>query len=214
MALGLMLSNGQEFTHELHHDFESLLYVILWICTAMAGPNVDNLLVSPKFLNIPLCHWFTPNPDLNLLGHVKLGHLVNADNAIYPNFPPYWDDFKLFVRQLLKEFFLSFSPLYSDSFDHKNVRVILENVHGFVSEIPNHITPRSSSVLPSHDRILQSVVTHAYLSSDMCNVHTKHRLDESDHYNPTTSHTSKKANTADESYALMDIARWQESVVM
>jgi hypothetical protein len=214
MALGLMPSNGREFTHKLRHDFKLLLYVILWICTAMAGPNVDNLSVSPKFLNILLCHWFTPSPDLNLLGHVKLGHLVNTDNAIYPNFPPYWDDFKPFVRQLLKEFFPSFSPLYSDSFDHKNMRVILENARGFVSETPNHITPGSSSDLPSHDRILQSVVTHAYLSSDMCNVCTKHQLDESDHYNPTTSHASKKANTADGSYALMDIARWQESVVM
>jgi hypothetical protein len=157
----------------------------------MAGPSVDNPSASPKFLDIPLWYWFTPNPDLYLLGHVKPGHLVNADDAIFPNFPSYWDDFKPFVRLLLKEFFPSFDPLYSSSFDAIKIQTILEGVQGLVSEPPTINNPTSLSNVASHDRILQSVVMHSYLSNDMCMLHGKHKLDDSD-YHPT-----KRANTGD-----------------
>ncbi len=39
MAIDALLHAGTKFSHDYHHDLESLFYVICWICTMYSGPN-------------------------------------------------------------------------------------------------------------------------------------------------------------------------------
>ncbi|KAF8806948.1 hypothetical protein BYT27DRAFT_7013302, partial [Phlegmacium glaucopus] len=89
------------FCHELRHDLESILYVILWICTSMDGPGIECRVVDPRFMDLPLHMWFDKDANIQNLGYLKLGHIFDAERAILNNFPPFWNSFKPFVRQLL-----------------------------------------------------------------------------------------------------------------
>jgi hypothetical protein len=108
MAIDLMLHRHQDekpFYHQLQHDLESVLYVILWICTSMEAPGIERRVADPRFMDVPLRMWFDKDADIQNLGYLKLGHIVDAERAILQNFPPFWNSFKPFVRQLLKAFF-------------------------------------------------------------------------------------------------------------
>jgi hypothetical protein len=105
MALELMLSEDKTIRRSLLHDLESVLYVILYVCTLMDGPRRDRRTHDTSILRVPLCQWFDAKANLSYLGHMKLGHIVDADRAILDQFPPYWKVFKPFVKRLLHAFF-------------------------------------------------------------------------------------------------------------
>jgi hypothetical protein len=44
------------------------------------------------------------NFDLRKLGLIKLSHIADFEDSILRHFTPYWDDFKPYMRQLMKEF--------------------------------------------------------------------------------------------------------------
>ena len=50
MALEIMLQSGKDFSHELRHDLESLLYVIFWVCNHITAAGIERDLVDG---NIP-----------------------------------------------------------------------------------------------------------------------------------------------------------------
>jgi hypothetical protein len=123
MAIDLMLHRetpDTPFRHELRHDLESILYVILWICTSMEGPGIERRVADPLFMDLPLRAWFNSDADMLNLGYIKLGHIVDAERAILGNFPPFWDSFKPFVRELLKAFF-PISPISGSHITAKNM---------------------------------------------------------------------------------------------
>ncbi|KAF8219225.1 hypothetical protein L208DRAFT_1200075, partial [Tricholoma matsutake] len=102
MAIDLMLHQDKTpFYHWLRHDLKSVLYVILWTCTSMEAPWIERRVADPCFMDIPSHMWYDKDADIQNLGYLKLGHIVDAERAILQNFPPFWDSFKPFVRKLL-----------------------------------------------------------------------------------------------------------------
>ncbi|KAF8219897.1 hypothetical protein L208DRAFT_1544922 [Tricholoma matsutake] len=63
-------------------------------------------LLSSRLLNSSM-HSLTSleNADILNLGYLKLSHVVDAECAILSNFPPFWNPFKPFIRDLLAVFF-------------------------------------------------------------------------------------------------------------
>ena len=86
MAIDLMLNREEHFCHELRHDLESVLYVILWICTSMEGPGVECRVADPCFMDVPLRTWFDREANIQDLGYRKLAHVVDSERAILHNF--------------------------------------------------------------------------------------------------------------------------------
>jgi Fungal protein kinase len=89
MAIEIMLKSGQLFCHDLHHDLESVLYVIIWVCTHMNGvesecQDLDDLDVG-----------------LRQLGLVKLSHMAAAKLTILTQFAEYWVIMKPFILDLI-----------------------------------------------------------------------------------------------------------------
>ena len=105
MAIDLMLNKKEHFCHELHHNLESILYVILWVCTLMDRVGVKHREADPCFMDAPLCTWFDRDANIWDLSYHKLAHVVDSDQAILDNFSPFWKSFKPFVCQLLCAFF-------------------------------------------------------------------------------------------------------------
>ena len=103
MALKIMLKSGENVVHELRHDLESLLYVILWVCDHMTAPGVERDLSDkkPPFIRA----WCNMGLTLQDLGHLKLAYIVDAERTILDDFTSYWKGFKPFARRLLAEFF-------------------------------------------------------------------------------------------------------------
>jgi hypothetical protein len=101
MAIDLLLTKEKTFHRKLRHDLESVLYVILWICTSMDGPGRVRDISTMDF---PLGHWLKKG-RIRDLGYLKVSHVLDADRAIIAHFAPYWSGFKPFARQLLKAFF-------------------------------------------------------------------------------------------------------------
>jgi hypothetical protein len=102
MAIEIMLKSGQSFYHDLRHDLESVLYVIIWVCTHMTGVETEREDVD----NLDVRQWCgDPSIGLRQLGLVKLSHVAAAKVTILLQFAKYWDFMKPFVLVLLSLFF-------------------------------------------------------------------------------------------------------------
>jgi hypothetical protein len=171
MAIDLMLHRetpDTPFRHELRHDLESILYVILWICTSMEGPGIERRVADPLFMDLPLRAWFNSDADMLNLGYIKLGHIVDAERAILGNFPPFWDSFKPFVRELLKAFF-PISPISGSHITAKNMIDTLKKAAEHMdaaSMEPSDLAPDPvDSGIASYNEIFYQTTSHAYLFS-------------------------------------------------
>jgi hypothetical protein len=132
MAIDLMLHQPEPdkpFHHELQHDLESILHVILWICTSMDGPGIERRVVDPRFMDLPLHMWFDKDANIRDLGYSKLGHIVDAERAILSNLPPYWSPLKPFIKQLLTAFFPIHPIAGSNITPQKMVEILRNAVH-------------------------------------------------------------------------------------
>jgi hypothetical protein len=179
MAVDLMLHQenpDNPFQHELRHDLESILYVILWICTSMEGPGIERRVADPLFMNVPLRKWFDKNVDIRDLGYSKLGHMVDAENAIFANFPPFWDPFKPFVRELNDAFNFSVAgcrnPRNSDSGSYITSQAMIEilkraieHINGGTKEASDLSPDPGGSDIASYNEIFHETTSHAYLFS-------------------------------------------------
>jgi hypothetical protein len=132
MGIECLLGDKSTFTHKPHHDLESILYVILFICTFTKGPD----LMRTEFAatNIPFHDWSTTK-DLRELGHLKIYHMTSVESSIISKFTPYWDDFVPFVRDLIKTCFCGM-PALRNSLTHQNMLEILHRAHSVVQESP------------------------------------------------------------------------------
>jgi hypothetical protein len=101
MAIEALLNPN--FVHKPRHDLESILYIILCICTFVPGPGLS-LYKSDIARPPPIRSWFS-NDEIREIGYRKLAHLECYDIAILPNFAPYWHDFAPFVGELIKACF-------------------------------------------------------------------------------------------------------------
>src|SRR5260370_39601698 len=95
MAIEAVLPFNQNFIHKPQHDLESILYIILNICTFVQGPGLPKLNISP-----PILTW-SCNNDVRGMGYLKLAHLECYEMAILPYFALYWSDFAPFVKDLI-----------------------------------------------------------------------------------------------------------------
>lgn len=170
MAIDLMLHRDepdkpQAFHHELRHDLESILYVILWICTSMDGPGIERRVVDPRFMDLPLHMWFDKDANIQNLGYLKLGHIVDAERAIFSNFPPFWNPLKPFIKQLLTAFF-PIHPIAGSNITPQKMIEILKNAAQHVGkDSPGNVTtfePGDSSAA-SYNEIFHETIVHQYL---------------------------------------------------
>ncbi|KAF8220872.1 hypothetical protein L208DRAFT_1181455, partial [Tricholoma matsutake] len=79
------------------HDLQSILYVILYICTFFKGPGL--MRESGDFselMSIPLEHWFQQE-TISAIGQEKIGAIMMAEVLLLVKFTPYWADMVPFV---------------------------------------------------------------------------------------------------------------------
>lgn len=100
MAIDIMLSGGRNVQHDLRHDLESVLYVIIWVCVSMEGPGMEIEPDEDLFIH----KWGNIEKSLQELGHIKLAHVGDYQRVILPKFTPYWEDFKPFMQRLFSTF--------------------------------------------------------------------------------------------------------------
>lgn len=170
MAIDLMLHRDdpkKPFNHELRHDLESILYVILWICTSMDGPGIERRVVDPHFMNLPLHTWFDRDANLQNLGYLKLGHIIDSERAILSNFPPFWSPFKPFIKQLLSAFF-PIHPIAGSDITPEKIIEILKNAAQQMDadeDRPDEVArlDPSDSSTASYNEIFHETIVHQYL---------------------------------------------------
>ncbi|KAF8240153.1 hypothetical protein L208DRAFT_1234557, partial [Tricholoma matsutake] len=137
MAIEILLEKGKTFHHHLQHDLESILFVIIWICSHMEGPEIKRKDVA----HLTIQKWSNMESDLRLLGHLKQAHIDDAERTILPEFTKYWEDFKPFVLKLIRAFFPERASK-PNSIDPDTIVAILEAAEKHVEE-PS--APRASA---------------------------------------------------------------------
>jgi hypothetical protein len=136
----LIAEKNESFEHLPRHDLESILYVILVICTFTKGPNIprpDH--DTPDTLSMKT--WFSTAP-IQTIGLIKTGHMCRPERAIIPGFTEYWEDFGPFALELLQ---LCFPPDSNrtgpNKLTHKGMLSILNKAIKTVKELPTNIMP-------------------------------------------------------------------------
>jgi hypothetical protein len=143
MAIEILLEKGENFHHHLQHDLESVLFVIIWICSHMEGPEVERKDVP----HLTIRKWSNMELRLRELGHLKQAHIDDAERTILPEFTSYWADFKGYVLQLIQAFFPTCASKPNE-IDPDTMVTILEAAEKHVKE-PSSGEPPSSR--PSTD---------------------------------------------------------------
>lgn len=134
MAIEALVNFGKPFKQHPHHDLESFLYVILYICTYTIGPGVMRKHVDvPSAMTIPLSRWFMKE-YIKEIGRTKIGHMATSDDSIISKFDEYWADFVPFVRELIKTCFPYGAQCVSNSLTHANMLEILARAHDAVRD--------------------------------------------------------------------------------
>ena len=95
-------------SHRVVHDLESLLYVLLFICTHLDGPSRQirdpPLYGSDRNSNHPssMKMWLETN-KLSSLGHVKFSHMMSHfDSHILSKISPYFFPLKDYIKGIWK----------------------------------------------------------------------------------------------------------------
>ncbi len=134
MAIEALLATNGKFTHEPRHDLESVLYIIIFICTFVRGPGLP--IYSPE-ASLPIRTWLCGD-NTKAIGSRKLANLQDYDIAILPYFAPYWQDFIPFVKDLIVACF-PVSMRLPNEFQYEQVLGILKKAYNTVREPTNSI---------------------------------------------------------------------------
>jgi len=134
MAVEALLATNGTFVHKPQHDLESILYIILYICTLVRGPGLPlyNLDVTHPDTPPPISTWFCSD-SVREIGYRKLAHLEGYDAAILPYFTPYWCDFTLFVKDMITTCF-SLRTCVPNNFQYDQALRILKAAYNCVGE--------------------------------------------------------------------------------
>ncbi len=132
MAIEALLGINLPFIHKPQHDLESILYIILFICTFVRGPGLLPYNLNKHHLSLLICSWLN-NDEIRDIGYRKLAHLECYNIAILPNFMPYWHDFAPFVKDLINACFPARASLPNE-LQYEQVLGILEKAYNAVEE--------------------------------------------------------------------------------
>ena len=121
MAIEIMLLDGKSFCHDLRHDLESVLYVIIWICTHMTGVESEHEDID----DLDIRQWCGLETPLRALGLLKLSHISAAKVSILPQLASYWTMMKPSIQQLISEFF-PFGPSEPNNMSPENMLALLK----------------------------------------------------------------------------------------
>jgi hypothetical protein len=139
MAIEALVNYGKPFIQRSNHDLESILYVILYVCTYTTGPGTMRKDTDiPKTMTIPLSRWFTKE-YVKEIGRTKAGHMVMAEDTIISKFDEYWADFAPFVSELIETCFPSNTS--RNSLTYASMLAILERAHDVVQDKPVRDNP-------------------------------------------------------------------------
>ena len=144
MAIEALLTTNGTFIHKPHHDLESILYIIIFICTYVRGPGLP--IYSPE-ASLPIRTWFCGD-NIKAIGSRKLANLQDHDVAILPYFTPYWRDFIPFVKDLIIACF-PVSMRLPNEFQYEQVLGILKKAYNTVREPTDPIRAAQTSKQPS-----------------------------------------------------------------
>jgi hypothetical protein len=104
IALELLIHGS---SHRVAHDLESVLYVLLFICTHLQGPFGevrDPPLYGDKNSSHPsaMKHWIQAS-NLSVLGHMKFSHMMSHfEDVILQKISPYFFPLKDHIRAFWK----------------------------------------------------------------------------------------------------------------
>ena len=123
MAIEALTCTGH-FEHAPRHDLESILYVIIYICTFTNGPNLS--CTENQLLKNLAIHSGFKNNGMSSIGTSKIGHMQHAEQEILPGFMEYWTDLAPFILDLIKACFPSQETL-PNSLTYKGMIDILSH---------------------------------------------------------------------------------------
>jgi hypothetical protein len=138
MAIEALLTTDGTFIHKPHHDLESMLYIIIFICTFVWGPGLP---IQKPEASLPIHTWFCDG-NTKAIGFRKLAILQDYDVAILPYFAPYWRDFIPFVKDLIIACF-PVSMRLPNEFQDERALEILKKAYNTVREPTNRATQTS-----------------------------------------------------------------------
>jgi hypothetical protein len=137
MAIEALLGDDN-FSHLPRHDLESILYVILYICTFTNGPGLPRLdFETPDTLNMKT--WFTTD-TVKIIGCRKVGHMCQPERNLISGFTEYWKDFTPFALELLHLCFPpTYNPAHPNKLTHEKMLSILREAKSTVKELPANV---------------------------------------------------------------------------
>lgn len=144
MAIEALLVFSPNFIHKPQHDLESMLYIILYVCTVVWGPGLLLNESDISTMSLPIRTWFS-NDDIREIAYRKLAHLECYDHSILPNLAPYWHDFAPFVEDLIVSCF-PVKPRLPNEMQYERVLQILEKAYDTVEEplgLTSQVSPAS-----------------------------------------------------------------------
>jgi hypothetical protein len=142
MAVELLME-GNDVTLRPSHDLESLFYVLIYLCTNLAGPNtprpLEELLI---FTSLPIAAWFISETSFEALGTGKLGLAHAFQKRVVDRFSPYFTDIKPCVTELFHAMYPSGPQIKSSLTHDKMIKIFtttlekLPSTDRYISEVP------------------------------------------------------------------------------
>jgi Fungal protein kinase len=96
----LITPKNVEFAHLPSHDLESILYVILYICTFTQGPCQSLCLDFDVPESLYMKSWFSTD-SVDVISFCKVGHMSQPEQTIIPGFMKYWENFIPYALELI-----------------------------------------------------------------------------------------------------------------
>ena len=130
--MAIEILEKSDANHHPRHDMESILYVIIYICTFTDGPDLIRRKGSQD-----ICAWFEEDQSLQDIAHKKMIHMLWARDHILPDITEYWQDFAPFLQELILSAFSGSIDVHTcppNSLSYKNMISVLSRVQDVVKK--------------------------------------------------------------------------------